>query len=244
MDAWKRPLYVSPRVRSRAPVLGRALAALWARRTRSSPPPRLHPVVPESAYKSLRGARQFIPHPASLPRAKPQLRRAPRRPPLPPETRRRGQAIPTTPLPNLEHQRLPRTLPRLVTSLKLTLPCRRSPTRASRSWSAAGVWGPVTPALHLPIWAREQLRKSPAKLPELCLEGPLHQAPGLKLTDDLHRLCPWTRWPNHRLPQVRRTDPKLRNLVPDALPHQVSRNFSSSFAYCSGEGGRSAGWRP
>jgi hypothetical protein len=87
--------------------------SLHARRTQLAPPSHLHSTMPKSAYKSLPGERQFIPHRASLPRAKPQLRRAPRRPPLPPKTRRRTQAILTSPSPNQEHQRLPRTLPQL-----------------------------------------------------------------------------------------------------------------------------------
>jgi hypothetical protein len=93
----------------------------------------------------------------------------------------------------------------------------------------------------------ETASRSPAKLAELCREGPLHQAPGLKLTEDLHRLrhgpaSSCRHRPNHRRPQVRRTNPKLRNPVLEALPHQVSRDFSPSFAYYFGEGGRSAGW--
>jgi hypothetical protein len=124
---------------------------LRASRTVGSPS-RLRPFVPKGAYKSLPGAQQFIPHPAALPPSKnPQRRRALRRPPLPPETHHHGQAILTTPLPNQEHQRLPRTLPQLVVMLKLTLPHRRSPATASRSRSTAGVRGPAILALHLSI---------------------------------------------------------------------------------------------
>jgi hypothetical protein len=132
--------------------------------------------MPKGAYKSLPGAQQFIPHPTALPRQKLQHRRALRRPPLPPETHHRGHAIPTTLSPNQEHQRLPRTLPQLVVTFKLTLPHQRSPATTSHSWSTAGVRGLAILALHLPIRALEQLCESPAKLLELCREGSLRQA--------------------------------------------------------------------
>jgi hypothetical protein len=48
----------------------------------------------------------------------------------------------------------------------------------------------VTPSLHHPIRAREQLCEGPTKCPELFREGLLCQAPGLKLADDLQPLAP------------------------------------------------------
>jgi hypothetical protein len=111
---------VSPRVRSRAPVLGRALAAHCARAARGRLLPRACaqpcPKAPINPSPVCGSSSLTQPH---FPKQKPQLRRALRRPPLPPETRHRGQAIPTTPSPNRGHQRLPRTLPQLVASLKL-----------------------------------------------------------------------------------------------------------------------------
>jgi hypothetical protein len=90
MNTWKRPHCVSPRVRSRAQVLGRALAALCARAAHGRLlPPRLCPAMPEGAYKSPWCA-AVHPHPASIPEQKPQLRWALRRPPLLPKTHYRG----------------------------------------------------------------------------------------------------------------------------------------------------------